>query len=627
MSCATDFLTGFARFLPPPDRRRLRRGAGALAVVFLASLVALPAPAQMPTTLRGEDLQEAPAPPPPTPPPSTAVHGELADLERLAEESFAQDDLITAVALYRQLAERHTQVEQKTRIMMVVAWLQHQQGQQGIALKTLTEVLLLDPDYVFRPNLYSDEFAPLFYDAQRRARQTREAEASSWVRRGSDHMRGRRYDEARAAFDKALELQPGHAKAIYNRALADYHQGRHDDALDGFQRVLALGTTDPSNVDAPLRSSALTNQALLYLERGQTLEAEETLQEAVVADPSNATAWLNLGTAQRRLDRFQDAARSLERAWSLDGSNIDAGRNLALAFLDVGDAASARRLLDELAGRAPQDPGIQLYLGMARKALGDHPGAGVAFEAAAALDPDNRLGWADDAALQLATLYYLSGDYHGTRRQAERVTQWLPDRANGWVYLGLAEQSLGDLDGAREHLEAALRLAPTRPDIHNSLGSVHFERGEYDAAEKAFLRALELDPSMAGAQTNLQALRQVQSGRAVAGRRPASRPTAGTGRPDPPPTASGPADLGWHVSDVEYASLNLQGVLIDSVRPGSAAAKAGLKADDLLLKMDGRTITGVAELRNYTASLRSGRTLELELLRNNRPVSIALTVP
>lgn len=603
-------------------------------ILVAVCLISTPALGQVPTTLQGEDLEEAPTSPPPSSPSPAAgaepEDAELADLERLAQDSFAQDDLTTAVALYRQLAERHSRVAEKTRIMMVIAWLQHQQGHSGVALETLTEVLLLDPEYTFQPNLYSDDFAPLFYDAQRRARQTREAEASTWVRRGSELMRSRRYDEARQAFDKALELQPRHAKAIYNRALADYHQGREDDALDGFQRVLALAAADSSLVDAQLKSSALTNQALLYLERDQPFEAEEVLQEAVVADPGNATAWLNLGTAQRRLDRPQDAARSLKRAWTLDASNVDVGRNLALAYLDLGDPEAARGLLDEAAEKAPRDAGIQLYLGLARKDLGDRTGAAVAFEAAAALDSDNGQGWADDAALQLATIYYLDGDFHATRRQAERVTRWLPEHANGWVYLGLAEQMLRDLEGAREHLEVALRLAPTRPDIHNSLGSVHFERGDYDAAEASFLRALELDPSMAGAQANLKALRQVQSGRAVAGRSPAgrtsSRNTAG-GRSTQRSETRSRADVGWRFSQVDYQSLGVQGVMIESVRPGSAAASAGLRDEDLLLKVDGRAVGKADDLKRQVAALPAGTALELQLLRNNRPVTVRLVVP
>ena len=625
-------------------------------LVTLLLVFTWPLTAQLPTTLQGEDLEETSSPPPQEAPraaaPSdgpvdAALLAELTDLERLAEESFAQDDLITAVALYRQLADRHTSRDEKTRIMMVVAWLQHQQDRPMGALQTLTDVLLLDPDYVFRPNLYSDDFAPIFYDAKRRAQQTREAEASTLTRQGSDLMRAGRYDEARNAFDQALELVPRQVEAIYNRALADYHQSRGDDALDGFQRVLALAAADPASVAPTLRSSALTNQALIYLERGQTQEAEEALQEAVAVDPDNAAAWLNLGTAQRRLARHGEATGSLQKAYALDSSNVDAGRKLALAYLDAGDPGSAANLLTDLAGRAPSDAGIQLYLGMAKKALDDRPGATAAFEAAAGRDPDNRDGWGVQAALQLATIYYLEADYHGTRRQAERVTQWLPEQANGWVYLALAEQSLGRLDDAREHLEAALRIAPTRPDIHNSLGSVQFERGDYAAAEKAFLRALELDPSMAGAQANLDALRRVQSGRAVAGRGGSGRSgsdrsrSAQTGKrtlpdrssppPRPPraaPSRPAPADLGWRFSEVDYASLGLQGVMVETVQAGSAAAAAaGLQADDLLLKIDGRAVGTADELRRYAAGRASGDVLVLELLRNNRPASARLTVP
>ena len=629
--------------LERPDQRfpksdpSLRSTTPAFLASVLITLISMAgsstAPAQSP--IESEDLEEpaatttsqapsAPAPSSATSPPSS----ELLDLERLAEESFAQDDLITAVALYRQLADRHTDRAEKIRIMMVVGWLQHQKGSTGEALETLTEVLILDPDYSFRSDLYSEDFAPLFYDAQKRALQTRRATASQLVREGSQLLRSQRYAEARAKLSEAVKVWPEQARGIYNLALVDYYEQRLDDAFDGFQKVLALAAAKPDMVDAQLQALALTNLSLLYMERGQDPEAVEALRRAVVLDPANGTAWLNLGIASRRSGDTARAAEAFQRAWNLNKSDVGAGRNLALAYLDSGKPESAAGLLEEMTSSHPGEAGLWLYLGMAKKAMGDASGAALAYEAAIARDPDNRSNWAGQAALQLAATLYGESDFQGARRQAERVVRWLPEQVNGWVYLGLAQQSLGDRPSAFDSLQTALRLDPTRADIHNSAGSVLFELSRFDEAEQAFRRALEIDPQLSGARQNLDAVLTVKRGDAVAGRR-SSAPARSSARPRqaPPPKPVQRPSLGIRFSDVDYASLGLQGVMVEQVYPNTAAARAGAQANDLLLKMDGRPIASADALRDYAASLPSGQAITLELLRDNRPVTIRLNAP
>ena len=619
-----------AEYTCPAIRQPLDLFFQALQVVFLALTLASATQAQTP--IESEDLEE---PSPQTtqqtqspPNPTGSFSNELLDLERLAEESFAQDDLVTAVALYRQLADRHTDRSEKIRIMMVVGWLQHQKGSAGQALDTLTEVLMLDPDYTFRSDLYSEDFAPLFYEAQKRALQTRRADASLLVSEGSDLLRARRYPEARAKLTEAVKIWPEQASGIYNLALVNYYDQRSDDAFDGFQRVLALAAAKPEAVDAQLQALALTNLSLLYMERGQDQEASDALRRAVVLDPANATAWLNLGIASRRSGQPERAAQAFERAWALDKSDAGAGRNLALASLDSGKPEAAARLLEEITSAHPDDAGLWLYLGMAKKAMGDASGAVLAFESSIARDSDNASNWAGQAALQLAATLYGESDFQGARRQADRVVRWLPDQVNGWVYLGLAQQSLGDHQNALESLRTALRLDPTRADIHNSAGSVLFELARFDEAEQAFRRALEINPQLAGAQSNLDAVITVKRGDAVAGRRNSGtqRPSTRT-RDQPSRQPTQRPSLGIRFSEVDYASLGLQGVMVEQVYENTSAARAGIQANDLLLKMDGRPISSANALREFAAGLPQGQIMTLELLRDNRPVTIRLKAP
>ncbi|MEM8931601.1 MAG: hypothetical protein AAGE94_10515, partial [Acidobacteriota bacterium] len=138
---------------------------------------------------------------------------DLQELERLAEDSFAQDDLVTATALYRQLAERldptrEVDRAERVRVQMIVAWLEHLRGRDVAALQALTEALILDPDYAYQPELYDRPFSRLYDDARQRASQQRQADASRFAREGSDRLRAGDTDGARELYRKALDAWP-----------------------------------------------------------------------------------------------------------------------------------------------------------------------------------------------------------------------------------------------------------------------------------------------------------------------------------------------------------------------------------------------------------------------------------
>jgi serine protease Do len=92
--------------------------------------------------------------------------------------------------------------------------------------------------------------------------------------------------------------------------------------------------------------------------------------------------------------------------------------------------------------------------------------------------------------------------------------------------------------------------------------------------------------------------------------------------------------IGAQLGDVTYESLRelklpeevVDGVVIEAVQEGGPAAKADLKKGDIVTKVDGRVITSVAGMRNAVAMVRPGKTLDLDVYRNGKPLQIRITV-
>lgn len=581
---------------------------------LLPLLTTLPVWAQTP--IESEPLEPTPA----VAPVAASPRDDLAQLEQRAEKSFEEDDLDTAIVLYGQLRERVTSGSERARVMTTIAWLEHLSGRDLAAAETLTRALLEHPNQPLRAELYSEDFAKLFYDAQKRAREQRETTANERLVAGTAALRRGDYPTARAALDEALAAQPDHPTALYNRALVDYYQNHLEDALAGFQKVLSLQASNPP-VTPQIRALALSNIGLLYYSRGLLQEAEKALAEAVTLDAKNGSAWTNLGATRRQLGQQLPAAEAFRKAWEITPNDPTVVNNLALAYLDAKEWVLAAGLLADAAQRFPNDPKLWLNLGRAQEGMGNTTGAVTSFESAIRADPANAAGIASTAAVDLARFFYESGDIARSLEQAQRAIGLRSDLPDAWIFLGLAQKAKKDLAGARQSFEQARKLDPTRAETYNNLGSVYFELKELDLAEEAFGRALGIQPGLTEAQDNLEAVRRSRD-QTLIGR--AQLPGVQTPTTPPPPSAAARPTLGLRFSNADYAALGLKGAMVESVEAGSLADRAGLRSNDLILKVDGRDVASGEALLRYLQS--AGSSVTLDLLRDNRPQRLEMRV-
>jgi len=64
---------------------------------------------------------------------------------------------------------------------------------------------------------------------------------------------------------------------------------------------------------------------------------------------------------------------------------------------------------------------------------------------------------------------------------------------------------------------------------------------------------------------------------------------------------------------------DIQGALVSQVAEGSAAARAGIQAGDVITALHGQPVKGAAELRNSIGMLKVGDSVEIDLLRDGKP--------
>ena len=75
----------------------------------------------------------------------------------------------------------------------------------------------------------------------------------------------------------------------------------------------------------------------------------------------------------------------------------------------------------------------------------------------------------------------------------------------------------------------------------------------------------------------------------------------------------------------EYFGVR-EGVLVRAVLKGSPAEKAGIKAGDVITKVDQTAVTSAGELSNAVHSARSKRTFPVQVMRDHREMSLTVTL-
>jgi tetratricopeptide (TPR) repeat protein len=183
---------------------------------------------------------------------------------------------------------------------------------------------------------------------------------------------------AKRAFDDALVLDPEHEDALAGAGELLLKFGRVDDAMRTFDKTLALGYEDDTDlmlqIGRALFREGFVEQALAFFERGVEHAAD------------NAEAVACVGYAQHRLGHDQDAIATLRTALSLDNGFGEARVYLANLLYDVGELEAA---LAEFEHTTPEDHWDELGIW---RLVELRKSAGAFGNDAAALQPwDDRL--------------------------------------------------------------------------------------------------------------------------------------------------------------------------------------------------------------------------------------------
>jgi Flp pilus assembly protein TadD len=128
-----------------------------------------------------------------------------------------------------------------------------------------------------------------------------------------------------------------------------------------------------------------------HIRQGREREGMDCVRAFLEKRPGVWNGWFLLGWALRRLERWDDARASLDKALELGGDTSDTRNELAICLMEQGDYAAARRQLETALQRDPENIKIISNLGVLAMRAGKEQEAAGFFRTVLELEPEDPL--------------------------------------------------------------------------------------------------------------------------------------------------------------------------------------------------------------------------------------------
>ena len=181
------------------------------------------------------------------------------------------------------------------------------------------------------------------------------------------------------AYARALALAPLNFEAALGHGDVLYRLGRNDDAIAAYRRAVSLSASD---------SVALFKLGSLLMHAGMP-EAEEVLRRAIVCDPANTDAHVNLALALHQAGRSAEAEAMAQEAAGLEPPSAAAYSTLGTILLELGKFPEAAAALRRAAELDPLSVMVLTALATVENSLGKRFDAERALQRILSIEPNN----------------------------------------------------------------------------------------------------------------------------------------------------------------------------------------------------------------------------------------------
>jgi len=285
------------------------------------------------------------------------------------------------------------------------------------------------------------------------------------------------YNQAQAAYEKVVSLDPYYRSAWFKLGNSAFRQKQYHKALVLYRKeqqvALEVEKAQGQDFDLGRQCTILLQLGHTYIELGEIDSAKQAYLQAIAIDDSYAEAYYELGYLFRDNGEFEEALKYSRYAFTLDPDNTDYIYLLGSMLLRTGQAQKAINHFEIVVKRRPSDYGACYNFGRALVTIGRME------------EGNHYLAIVDS----LQSLQYKIN-------QAKVTAETNPNVVRRWVELADLLSRVGRYDAALHYYRIALYLSPKNVDLQNNMAQLNLSLGDTTGAINRYRALLWQNPSL-----------------------------------------------------------------------------------------------------------------------------------
>ena len=363
----------------------------------------------------------------------------------LIAEAYYQKGDIAKAKRYFEIAAKKNPENPKVRTGLALARLATGETERAIAdLESAVGGGDGDAEVVLISSLLSTKQFDIAYGVITRMEKARSNDPNTLNMKGTILLARKKLPDARKAFERALEIQPGYFPASMNLAALDIAEKHFQAARTRYEKILEA---TPSNIEAMMALAKLEAAS------GKQRDAINWLERAKSMQPKAFAPNFTLAQVFIEQRDYSKAISILQDALADQPQHPEALNMLGYSQLQAGQTGNAVSTYTKLAALYPRSAQALYGLGVAQSATNNQAGAIVTLQRAIDLQPDF-----PEAIATLVSLQIKAGQAADAMKTAGQAQQRFPKRAFGFLIEGDVEMADKKYSQAVHAYEKALQL-------------------------------------------------------------------------------------------------------------------------------------------------------------------------
>jgi|GEM_PF-2058042 len=310
-----------------------------------------------------------------------------------------------------------------------------------------------------------------------------EEEYAEFMESGKTALEDKDFASALIHFKNAARIDSNQAEPFYQMAICHLNRGQTQESVDAVQQAIRL---NPDHV----RANLLLARFMVREGAPEILpQAEEMLNGVLGQERGNSEALFVLAATRARQGSAADAERLLEEALKNQPEHLDSAMALARLRLNEGKADEAEQVLkDAIVAAEPDDKKVaRIVLGQFYAGQGLEDKAREQYDSVVAEDPNYA-----PAYLSIGMLHLKKNERAEAEKVYKKVSQLDDDQ-----YKPLYAQILmmnGKTDEAVAEYERLLNESPDSRGIRGALINAYVQTGAADKAEEVLTQVINKSP-------------------------------------------------------------------------------------------------------------------------------------